>query len=281
MTPRDPQRCPLCDGPLELAFRYDRPPAGETEFAIPPERYRREYRRCRTCGHFAAAMALDLVDLYGGEYVDATYTDGGIGPAFNRIMSLPPERSDNAQRVARVVEQLESAGRAGDRTVLDVGSGLGVFAARMKQAGWRCTALDPDPRACDFARAEIGVEAICADFMTHEGSAAFDLVTFNKVLEHVEDPLDMLRHSRRLLREGGTVYVEVPDGELAAADPDGPNREEFFIEHLCVFSLASLALLAARAGFQATRLERLREPSGKYTLFGFLAPPASGVSAGL
>jgi hypothetical protein len=97
-------------------------------------------------------------------------------------------------------------------------------------------------------------------------------VTFNKVLEHVEDPVAMLARSRDLLRPRGAVYVEVPDGELAARDPDGPNREEFFIEHLCAFSMTSLCLLAGRAGFVPVRAERLREPSGKYTLYAFLAP---------
>jgi hypothetical protein len=64
------------------------------------------------------------------------------------------------------------------------------------------------------------------------------------------------------------VYVELPDGEGAATD--GPGREEFFIEHLHVFSMASMCLLAARAGFSVQLAERLREPSGKFTLYAFM-----------
>jgi hypothetical protein len=37
-----------------------------------------------------------------------------------------------------------------------------------------------------------------------------------------------------------------------------------------VFSPASLVLVAARADFSAVAIERLREPSGKFTLRGFL-----------
>jgi SAM-dependent methyltransferase len=254
-------------GSMSLAFRYDAPPEGETRFPLPGDRgYEREFWRCEVCGHFVSVHDLDVSGLYEGAYVDATYSEDGMRESFERIMSLPEQRSDNVQRVRRI---LDHVGERGARsTVLDVGSGLGVFSARMKEAGWQCTVIDPDERAVAHARGRIGVEAVHGDYMALESLGRFDLVTFNKVLEHVDDPVAMLRRSRNHLQEKGTVYVEVPDGELAARE--GPGREEFFIEHLCAFSMASLALLADHAGFAVRRAERLREPSTKYTLVAFL-----------
>jgi SAM-dependent methyltransferase len=104
--------------------------------------------------------------------------------------------------------------------------------------------------------------------MTAEGLGRFDAVAFNKVLEHIPDPVPMLGRTARFLREGGFVYVELPDGEAAVVD--GPGREEFFIDHHHIFSLASLALFARRAGFRVERVERIQEPSTKYTLYAFL-----------
>jgi SAM-dependent methyltransferase len=114
------------------------------------------------------------------------------------------------------------------------------------------------------------VEAVCGDFMTLTDLGRFDVVAFNKVLEHVEDPVVMLARTHRHLNDGGFVYVELPDGEAAAHD--GPGREEFFIDHPHIFSAASLTLLATRAAFRVVALERLREPSTKYTLRAFLVP---------
>jgi SAM-dependent methyltransferase len=139
----------------------------------------------------------------------------------------------------------------------------------MKEEGWECTALDPDPRAVEHAQLHVGVKAICGDFMTVWDLGLYDLITFNKVLEHVPDPVGMLSKSREHLREGGLVYVEVPDGELAMVE--GPEREEFFIEHRCAFSMTSLSLLARQAGFATQLIERVREPSSKYTLYVLLA----------
>jgi SAM-dependent methyltransferase len=254
----------MCRGTeLEPVFRYDEPPAGETPFGL--DQYHREYHRCAACGHFLGVSSIDFDELYAGAYVDATYSADGLARTYEKIMSLPPERSDNVQRVGRIRDRLGDSG-----TVLDVGSGLGVFPARMREAGWTCTALDPDPRAVEHTREAAGVEAVCADFMEVGSLGRFDLVTLNKVLEHVPEPAAMLARTREFLAPGGHVYVELPDGEAAATDPDGQNREEFFIEHLHVFSMSSMSLLADRAGLVTEHAERLREPSGKYTLFAFL-----------
>jgi SAM-dependent methyltransferase len=262
--------CPLCGcGGLQTAFRYDGPPEGETAFPLRDgERYEREYRRCAVCGHFMAFHELDLERLYEGDYMNSTYAGEGLRETYERIMSLPPERSDNLQRVARIERFWSERRGEGRGTLLDVGSGLGVFAARMKEAGWACTALDPDPRSVRHAADVVGVEAVRADFATAGDLGRFDLVTFNKVLEHVGDPVAMLTRARSFVGEDGLVYVEVPDGEGAARE--GPGREEFFIEHLHVFSAPSLALLAHRAGFTQLLQERIQEPSTKYTLVAFL-----------
>ena len=265
----------MCGGAeLPVTFGYDAPPPGETAFDLPDgTAYRREYRRCATCGHFLQVTDIDLdAALYSGAYVDATYKDrAGLERTYERIMSLPPEGSDNVQRVRRIDAWWDAHRPGVGKSVLDVGSGLGVFGARMKDLGWSCTVLDPDERTIAFSREHIGVEGICGDFMAVSPQGRWGLVTFNKVLEHVSDPVGMLRRAADFLEPDGAVYVELPDGEAATGDPDGQDREEFFVEHLHVFSAGSLALLAVRAGFRTLLLERIREPSGKYTLYAFLA----------
>ena len=138
----------------------------------------------------------------------------------------------------------------------------------MKAAGWHGTALDPDRRAIEHARGVVGVEGIHGDFFEVSSATRYDVISLNKVLEHVEHPVRMLARAADHLAAGGFVYVELPDGEVATGH--GPQREEFFIEHHHVFSAASLTLLASRAGFQVRCLERLQEPSTKFTLRGFL-----------
>lgn len=268
-----PAKCPISgDTDATLAFVYDAPPPGEVGFRREHgEPYHREVWQFTGSKHFVCRHAMRVATGYDGEYVDASYGDvSGLIAAFDRVVSLHPERSDNAGRIARIRAFADS--RFGSERLLrllDVGAGLGVFPHAVKQAGWLCTAIDPDPRAVEHMRDRVGVEAMCADFMDVADLGRFDIVTFNKVLEHVPDPVAMLRRAREFLAPDGFVYVEVPDGEMAARE--GPGREEFFIEHLHVFSFASTVLLANQAGFSPVCVERLREPSSKFTLRAFLA----------
>jgi len=155
------------------------------------------------------------------------------------------------------------------RNLLDVGSGLGVFPARMWQLGWTCTIIDPDQRAVDHSVAKFEAIGVQGEFLEVCGQLEgnYDLVSFNKVLEHLEDPSEVLAPVHELLVPTGILYVEVPDG--VGAETAGPDREEFFVEHHHAFSAESLAGLLHRGGFTVLQLETLIEVSGKFTLCAF------------
>ena len=266
----------VCGGrALRPTFTYPAPPKGENRFSFSdsPE-YHREFLRCEGCGHYLARHALNLDEIYTSEYAASVY--GGpqaIRRAYERINSLPEDASDNAGRVRRVLAWgRKHLDMPKDRrpSVLDVGSGLCVFLHRMRAAGWDCTAMEPDPAYAAHAENVVGVKAVAADFNTAKGLGRFDLLSFNKVLEHFPDPTSVLRRAPLYLAPGGGIYVEVPDGEAAAAE--GPGREEFFVEHFHAFSPRSLRIMADRAGLFPLAVERLREPSGKYTFRALFVP---------
>lgn len=265
--------CRFCGGAEHRRLAtFTAPPAGETDFGIAD--YWRELWQCAACGHVVNRYGFALENIYDVGYVDATYGQK-MEATFRRIMALPPEASDNRQRVRRINDFVAAEARELGPT-LDIGSGLGVFPAVLKETGWCCTALDPDPRATRHIEAACGVAAITGDFLTLEPDSKharhFALVTLNKVIEHVAEPVAMLRRVGLWARPDGLVYIELPDGENALAE-GGAEREEFFVEHYDAYSPASFALLLHQAGMRCMKLERLIEPSGKYTLAGFATLP--------
>lgn len=248
-----------------------KPPVGEPSYvSLKAVIYRREIWCCSTCGHYRAIHDLPLRRLYNKNYADVAHGGGRMKERFDQIMSLSKSVSDNFGRVNRVVSFARERGLARAPAILDVGSGLCVFLAVIKKFGWRCTALDPDPRAVHHAKQVAKVNARCGDFRHWVSKRLFNVISFNKVLEHVVDPVIMLRKARTMLRPGGFVYIEVPDGESAVQE--GFHREEFFVDHWHVFSASSLALMGSRSGLGISLLKRIREPSGKFTLCAFLDP---------
>ena len=259
--------CPMCGGDkLKRVFEYDEPMEGETIFKIDEMNpYVREVKCCEQCGHFISVQEVDMNDFYEGEYVRGTYGNE-LKDNYDRIVALPTKQSDNAGRVKRINDYFAREGKK-KGVVLDIGAGLGVFLHRMVTVGWRGVALDPDEQASKHIRGVISVETICIDFMKAEKIGKFDLVTFNKVLEHVKNPVSMLSKARENVKPGGFIYVEVPDGELAVKE--GKKREEFWLGHWHIFSADSLSLLFEQAGLAVVSTGRLREPSGKFTVWAF------------
>ena len=120
--------------------------------------------------------------------------------------------------------------------------------------------------------------------------ASFDVIVLNHVLEHIEEPLGLLRSLGNLLGPQGKLFIEVPNVRSARArlSHQIPSRKCGFDEryrafpiHLWYFSPATLARLLRNAGLdlvlETTKgmgLEELRrrESSEDYT------PKANGTA---
>lgn len=269
---KDHPTCFCTHHDFSLVHAYASPPPGEVTLKI-SRPYLREIYKCKNCDHFISKQNLIPENFYEGVYVDSTYGKGGIETTFNKIINLPLGKSDNKARVQRIQKFYESKNTFKHSQkplkALDIGSGLCVFLHELKKLSWDCTALDPDERATQHAEHTVKIKSLCGDFMNMDQDlGSFDLITFNKVLEHVKNPVAMLEKSHRYVNPQGYVYVELPDGEEARKD--GFHREEFFIDHHHIFSAQSLLGLAHKAGFVIQEMGRLEEPSSKYTLWGFL-----------
>jgi len=268
----------LCKGNhFKSVFCYDNPPEGEVRFNFSKsDSYKREIFRCDLCGHYISKHNMKIGSFYTEDYVSSNYNDDkGIKKTFNTIIHLPPDKSDNLGRVRRILNFTEtffSPEKFKNRNpkILDVGSGLCVFLYEMKKNGWECVAVDPDKRNAKHAEKNVGIKAICNDFLQIKNTGKFDMIAFNKVLEHIEDPVTILSKSKEFIQKDGLIYIEVPDAEKAIKE--GPEREEFFIDHHHIFSIVSLGLLVQRAGFEVILMRRLREPSSKYTIYCFISP---------
>jgi SAM-dependent methyltransferase len=181
------------------------------------------------------------------------YTQG-IGPKWLRLFSplalLHPGGRAELDSAAMYLPAPTEPSR-----LLDVGCGSGVVLARMQALGWQVEGVEPDPRAAEAARTK-GVP-VRVGTLEPQGFPAnhFDAVHSAHVLEHVHDPLRLLRESYRILKPGGTLITITPNVESWGHRQFGsswlildPPR------HLVLFSRLTLRQAAEQAGFKIKRL---------------------------
>ena len=143
---------------------------------------------------------------------------------------------------------------------------MGVFPYEMSARGYVVDAVDPDPSNCHFLKdLDIARNIYIGNFDKNLdfGKNKYQGVSFNKVLEHVINFYDMLDLAKSLLAKGGIIYIELPDAEQAAKD--SLCRQEFFLEHYFAPSLDGMRTILRKAGLKELCLERVTDPSGKYT----------------
>ncbi|HEV3003143.1 MAG TPA: methyltransferase domain-containing protein [Pirellulales bacterium] len=108
-------------------------------------------------------------------------------------------------------------------------------------------------------------EVVQSWFESFETSEEFDAIEMGFVLEHVDDPREVIQRFRRFVRPGGTLFVAVPNarslhrrvGQLAGLLDDlyrlSPQDRE--LGHQRYFDLPMLTGLVSAAGFSVVKSE--------------------------
>jgi SAM-dependent methyltransferase len=221
-----------------------------------------------------------LATLAAG-YYEVDFAGSSIGEKFAKVMAMPPSQSDNFRRVERVLAFIDAWNVAGQRRaaglplrVMDIGAGTGVYLAKLgdlapaKDVLIDAIAVEPDPDAARHLRSLGRFQVIEGLYTTDIATMDRDLVSLNKVLEHLVDPLTLLKDAAKALAEpGGVLYIEVPDVMTIGRRPSSDNILGPLHRHL--YSPTSVQMLAARAGLVLLQMSRVFEPSGKISIGAF------------
>lgn len=281
-------RCALCAGKdAREILRIDQPDRFEQSIGVGPHGYTRCWIECQQCGGATNVLpeesALRLAALRAA-YYEVDFMGSDIGEKYRRVMSMPAGQSDNAGRVARVTDFVRRwSGAPARPRVMDIGAGTGVFLSRLvdQTAGaWQYLGIEPDPRAAAHLRQLEKFAVVEAMYLGQPELRGFNLVTLNKVLEHIEQPLPfLLQVVQSLVPDDGLLYVEVPDKLTTRLR--SPQDNILGALHCHLYDPTSLGYLLRRAGLELLCVNRVAEPSGKLSVYAFAAPAESVVKKGL
>lgn len=163
----------------------------------------------------------------------------------------------------RVLSQCK--GLPDDARILDVGCGDGFHLRLLRDYGkatWTCAGVDCDARAVQAARRS-GLEV-------HHGTldeanlppGSFDLVFMVQTIEHVDDPLALVRSIARVLKPGGRLVIVTDNSDsLDFKIFQGRHWGGYhFPRHWYLFNKSSMRRLADRAGLEVARLSTIVSP---------------------
>lgn len=137
------------------------------------------------------------------------------------------------------------------KTLIDLGTGNGAIVALAGAFDFDAVGYEPNATMMTRARA-LGREVRPGDCMAVT-SGAWDLVTLHDVLEHLLEPLTVLRQVRERIKDGGRLIVEMP------LLPDDPMQWATFRhrkprEHPFLYSEIAAKRLFAAAGLTTYRV---------------------------
>lgn len=158
----------------------------------------------------------------------------------------------DATRAARVYETV-CAGRSKPFRVLDVGGGDGRLMLPFLAQGVECYLVDYGKWILE------GVQRLGSTLADVPQTMSFDIVICSHVLEHVSYPRRLLEDIRRILCDGGIVYLEVPL-EVFRNNAWNPILAEP-VTHISFFTTTTLRHLLLATGYQTNLLE---ECAGTY-----------------
>ncbi|MBN8550827.1 MAG: class I SAM-dependent methyltransferase [Deltaproteobacteria bacterium] len=150
------------------------------------------------------------------------------------------------QERLKIIEKFCSPG-----LLLDIGTNIGTLLAVARERGWNAIGIDFNHRAAQYGATAYGVDIREVEFSNNGfANESVDLVLMNDVLEHLPDPLSVLREIQRLLRPGGKFFMSTPDAGSGMCRIMGPSWIHYKPrEHLVYYSRKSLAYALHKAGF--------------------------------
>jgi SAM-dependent methyltransferase len=142
---------------------------------------------------------------------------------------------------------------------LDIGTGDGAFLEQLLALGFR-NVTGVEPSAAPVAAAKPNIRPLIRSGMFCQDDfapASFSLICCFQTLEHVWDPLAIIRAAYGLLKPGGAFIAVIHNRKALSAKVLGMKSPIFDIEHLQLFCPSTGRRLLDQAGFRDVRVATL------------------------
>lgn len=161
-----------------------------------------------------------------------------------------------------------------DKRILDIGCSTGYIGAEIKKTGNYVVGIDVSEPAILKARAKIDeayVMNVSGDWLEQVAENKFDVVILAEVLEHVFDPVEVLKKVNDVLLSKGRVIITTPNImawhnrlKFVFGIFEYQNQGTFDFGHIRFFTYKYLRRVLSESGFEIEKENHIIFP-GKLT----------------
>lgn len=206
-----------------------------------------KYYKCRNCG---LVTTLPIPDL---KKINKHYLDKFKKGNYNLLNS-------NVENYNKVYESIISPLLSifpkkrkpflGKRA-LDIGCFTGDLLILMKKLGANVYGLELQKDAVKIANKKLPKSIFQADVMSKQFNLGkFDIIAMTGLVEHVADPVKLLKKTHKITNKDGLVIIQTPNSSSLFAKILGKYWPPYSpVEHIHLFSRKSLELALSETGF--------------------------------
>src|SRR3989338_4281069 len=159
------------------------------------------------------------------------------------------------------------SGNRNSLKLLDVGCGTGLITARGAKLGLKVRGLDFSATALKKAK-KLGLDVVQCDLDEGipEKNASYDVVWAGDIVEHVFDPINLLKEVYRVLKPGGILLLTIPNdvGLISRlkmlwgiSHQEMMYRKAGYYKHHTFFSPSLITFMLDRAGLNIEELRKI------------------------
>lgn len=238
---RGKQKCWVC-GSASMGFFKASDVEGKLtsqSFAITDSDYGHtgELYKCRECGFLQCTDIRNALSFYE-ELEDEEYEAGRA------------ERALQARKLLELVAREKPSGR-----LVDIGAGSGILVEQAIARGYLAEGVEPSRWLQEQATSR-GLPVHVGEFPHEAIETGIDVVMLVDVIEHVSNPVSILRRMRECMADNGIGLVVTPDVGSLAARFLGTRWWHFRFAHIGYFDKKTLLCALKRAGLEPIRIGR-------------------------
>ncbi len=225
--------------------------------------------RCGNCGLLFLDFNKDYLRFQKSYYTKGYFTGDKKTRAYANYQNDKLNIVKNSQTVLKIISEYTKSGN-----LLDVGCAMGFFMEEAEKMGFKPHGVEVSEYAASFAqkkfKRQMYVGSIEELFLNKNKSPLpgnFNVITLNDLIEHLKDPVSVLKKLREKLDKNGILLIQTGDAGSNWTRLMGKNWHFFAPpQHLYFFSRDTLTTLLDKAGFQTVSFIK----RGKYVSLRYL-----------